>query len=56
MAIISVKMVSGWKVDQMSLKDAMKVESVGLARYEIDNDGTAELYFEQVASCFIYCH
>lgn len=54
MAIISVKMESGWKVDETSLKELVKKEKV--ARYEVDPDGTAEFYFEEVSlvlPCFL---
>lgn len=46
MAIISVKMVSGWAADAASLKSLVKSEVV--QRYEIDKDGTVQLYFNQV--------
>lgn len=48
MAIISVRMVSGWAADPASLKSLMKAEDPVVARYEIDEDGTVQLYFNQV--------
>jgi len=48
MAMVEVKMVSGWSIVKSSLKALMREEDVELQKYEIDSDGTAQLYFNQV--------
>ncbi|XP_067934596.1 ovostatin-like isoform X3 [Watersipora subatra] len=48
MAIVQAKMVSGWADDKAALKDLMKDESVDLQRYEVDRDGTVQLYFNSL--------
>ncbi|XP_067934593.1 ovostatin-like [Watersipora subatra] len=55
MAIVQAKMVSGWAANKAALKDLMKDESVDLQRYEVDRDGTVQLYFNSLNSnqkCF----
>lgn len=51
MAIISIEMVTGWEADRTSLKDLVKEGKV--ARFEVDKDGTVQLYFEQVSQNFV---
>jgi len=48
MAMVEVKMVSGWVADKSSLKELMKDEEVQLQKYEIDQDGTVQMYFNEV--------
>lgn len=50
MAIVEVKMVSGWEVDETSLKVLKTDNSVNLRKYEINKDGTAQLYFDEVCT------
>jgi len=46
MAIISVKMVSGWEADPASLKSLLKEKRI--ARYDIDPNGAVQIYLDKV--------
>ena len=49
MAIVEVKMVSGWKAVDTSLKRLIKQQTAGLKRYEFDPDNTVQFYFDSVS-------
>lgn len=49
MAIVEVKMVSGWAVDLATLKPLVKEEENGIRRYEVDKNGAIQLYFDSVS-------
>lgn len=49
MAIIEVKMVSGWAVDKDNLKSLVKNKETGIRRYEVEKSGTIQLYFDSVS-------
>ncbi|KAF6025638.1 A2ML1 [Bugula neritina] len=55
MAIVEVKMVSGWAVDLATLKPLVKEEENGIRRYEVDKNGAIQLYFDSLGAtqkCF----
>ena len=49
MAIVEVKMVSGWAATPSSLKQLLKDNVAQLKRYEVDPNGAVQLYFEPVS-------
>ena len=49
MAVVHVKMVSGWIPEKDSLKSLLKDVRVGLRRYDIDADSGVQLYFNEVS-------
>ena len=51
MAIVEVKMVSGWAATPSSLKQLLKDNVAQLKRYEVDPNGAVQLYFEPVSIC-----
>jgi len=55
MAVLEVKMISGWVASISSLIDLIKMEEVRLQKYEIDPDGTVQLYFNEVPSRMSQC-
>lgn len=46
MVIISVNMISGWQADRTALKTLVKEGKVD--RYEVDEDGTVQIYLLKV--------
>lgn len=49
MAIIETKMVSGWAVDKTTLIALLSNDKVRLRRYEVDENGAVQLYFDSVS-------
>jgi hypothetical protein len=49
MAIVEVKMVSGWAALPSSLKKLLQDNVAQLKRYEVDPNGAVQLYFEPVS-------
>ncbi|XP_064607902.1 alpha-2-macroglobulin-like isoform X2 [Liolophura sinensis] len=49
MAIIEVKMVTGWIPDEKTLKDLVKLPLWGIQRYEIDNN-VVNFYFDEISA------
>lgn len=54
MAIVEVKMVSGWAATPSSLKQLLKDNVAQLKRYEVDPNGAVQLYFEPVSIFFSF--
>ena len=48
MAIVEAKMVSGWQPDKDSLEKLKSDSTVELRKYEINPNGAAQLYFDEV--------
>lgn len=53
MAIVEVKMVSGWAAQRPSLDKLLTDNVAQLQRYEIDPNGAVQLYFEPVSAASI---
>ena len=54
MAVIQVRMVTGWAADPYSLKQLMKsTKKIGLKRYDVDENNDVQLYFSKVSR--LYC-
>lgn len=48
MAVVQVKMVSGWVADETSLKPLIYDDRVQLQRYDIEKNKDVQLYFDKV--------
>lgn len=53
MAIIEVKMQSGWSADKKSLSTLLADKDILLKKFEINKDGAVQLYFDQVSQLLL---
>lgn len=49
MAVVYVKMMSGWESESDSLKSLLKDKQVGVRRYDVEKNGDVQLYFSKVS-------
>lgn len=56
MAVVQIKMVSGWVADKTSLKSLLNDDRVQLRRYDVEKNNDVQLYFDEVSNIELECN